>query len=1115
MPVKGKRIEEKTKIKPRESISREHQLEIILNTSNDIISLISVEDGPRYRYASVNKAFLTVTNLTKEQVEGKYVEEVVPEHCRAHVIEKLDRVFHERQALQWEEVSSYPTGVRTGVLTITPVFNDEGECTMLVSTEYDITERKKAEEEENRVRHLLNERVKELTTLYKACQILQDETKPADIVLEELVSILPAGWQYPEITEARISLGEEQYKTPGFKPGYDIQSAEFVIGDSRKGMIEVEYTEAKKEEAEGPFLAEERSLINMLAEMLTSYFARSRVTEQLWREKELSDSVINSLPGVFYLQEITGEFIRWNKQFETVTGYTSEEIANIHSLDFFIEEDKKLILKKSMEVYTNGSASAEATILTKDGVSIPHYFTGQYIEYMGRPCIIGTGIDITERKEASMQVLKEKELSESIINSLPGIFYLFDDTGKYLRWNKNHETVPGYSNEEMQEMFPLDFFDESEKEIIKKRIEKVFSDGYADVEANFMAKDGQKTPYYFNGIRIEYEGRPCLMGVAFDISESKKAAEQLRKEKELSESIINTLPGIFYIFDIEGNHLLWNKNYETVTGYSHDELAGMKAATLVPDEEQELVAQKIKAMFTEGLAEAEVTLICKDGRRIVYYFHGISINYQGRSCVLGVGIDITELKKIEQELREAEIKFRTLVEKSQVGVYIVQKGKFVYVNPRFADIFGYTADELLNVDAIKTIISDDSQALVREKVRARMSGDLETAHYEVAGKKKDGTLNRVEFYGSRAMYEGQPTIIGTMVDITERKLAEEALQKSEANLHTIFDTTDTMYMLLDNNFQVRSFNHRAFDFIKKEFKQEVKLNTNVVDYFPGERHENIYVSLKKVLGGEHVSYETSYQEKRKRASWFYVRIFPIQDNEGRAFGMMVAVLDITEKKLLEQEIINQKVEDQKKMTRAVLNAQENERNKIGQELHDNVNQILVGAKMYLGLIGNEKPGTTDLIRQSIALIDNGINEIRSLTRKEVTPPRKIGLKDIIQTLVDNTNEHSSVKTSFVYATDPFVINNDLKLNIYRIIQEAINNVLKHADARNVQLEVKAGQDGLNIIIKDDGKGFDPASVKTRGVGIANMLNRVESYNGSINIDGNPESGCKIEITIPV
>lgn len=987
MNDKGKSADSKEAgIPVTDAISRERQLEIIFNASNDIIFLISIEAGPRYRFASVNQAFMLATGLQRKQIEGRYVDEIIPEPSLTLVLAKYDEAVADSQAMQWEETSDYPAGRKTGIVNITPVLNDKGECTMLVGTVHDITERKKAEKiiEESEFKYRMVVENELLGVAWASADGRVLSVNPAFCKMlgydvDELLGVYFGDFTHPDDTAK-----EEELMIQMMNGGIDNYRIEKRYKTKKEIYIWVELN-----------LTCYRNAIDKSIEFFIGIIQdltdRKKASEQLLKEKELSESIINSLPGIFYLQEITGEFIRWNKQFEVVTGYTTEEVTRLHPLDFFDENDKEIILKKSMDIYINGAADLEATIITKSGNKIPHYFTGQLIEYEGRPCIIGTGIDITERKKVSEQLLKEKELSESIINSLPGIFYLFDNTGKYLRWNKNHETVPGYTTEEMQAMYPLDFFDEDEKELIKERIEKVFTEGYADAEANFMGKSGKKNPYYFNGIAIEYEGKPCLMGVAFDV---------------------------------------------------------------------------------------------------------------------------TERKIFEQELRDAEIKFRTLVEKSQVGVYIVQKGKFTYVNPRFAEIFGYSVNELIDADPVKTVISEEYQAIAKENVRARLEGEIDTVHYEATGKKKNGSLNRVEFYGSRTLYGGQPTIIGTMIDITERKLAEEALQKSEANLHTIFDTTDTIYTLLDNNFQVMSFNYRASDFIEKELNQELKLSMNIISYFPKARQPELYVKMRQVLSGENISYESSYLQKDGSVNWYYVRMFPIRNSEGKIFGMMLAVSDITEKKLLEQKIMNQKVQEQKKITRAVLNAQEKERNKIGQELHDNVNQILVGSKMYLGLIDKKATGKTNLVKQSMGLIDNAINEIRSLTREQVTPQRKIDLKDLIQSLVDNVNEHTSMKTSFDFDIDIFVLTDDLKLNIYRIIQEGINNILKHSEAKNVAILVRAADEGLHIIISDDGKGFD-TELKKKGIGIANMLNRVESYNGDIVVDGNPGKGCRIEITFPV
>jgi len=136
-------------------------------------------------------------------------------------------------------------------------------------------------------------------------------------------------------------------------------------------------------------------------------------------------------------------------------------------------------------------------------------------------------IDITDQKNAQAQITKEKELSDSLINSLPGVFYLYDDTGKFIRWNKNFEIISEYSGSEIINMHPLQFFKGPEKKILEQRIKKVFEVGYAEVEASFVTKSGKEIPFYFNGWRIQYEDKTCLIGVGIDITERKKTAEAL------------------------------------------------------------------------------------------------------------------------------------------------------------------------------------------------------------------------------------------------------------------------------------------------------------------------------------------------------------------------------------------------------------------------------------------------------------------------------------------------------------------------------------------------------------------------------------------------------------
>jgi PAS domain S-box-containing protein len=141
-------------------------------------------------------------------------------------------------------------------------------------------------------------------------------------------------------------------------------------------------------------------VIVTVAEELGLVIGRKRAEESLMREKSFSDATIDSLPGVFYHYDHNGRFLRWNKNFERVTGYSQEEIAGMHPLDFFSGDDKHLIAERIGEVFNTSESAAEAGFVCKDGSVIPYYFTGRRVFIDGNPYLIGVGVDITERVRA-------------------------------------------------------------------------------------------------------------------------------------------------------------------------------------------------------------------------------------------------------------------------------------------------------------------------------------------------------------------------------------------------------------------------------------------------------------------------------------------------------------------------------------------------------------------------------------------------------------------------------------------------------------------------------------------------------------------------------------------
>jgi signal transduction histidine kinase len=198
--------------------------------------------------------------------------------------------------------------------------------------------------------------------------------------------------------------------------------------------------------------------------------------------------------------------------------------------------------------------------------------------------------------------------------------------------------------------------------------------------------------------------------------------------------------------------------------------------------------------------------------------------------------------------------------------------------------------------------------------------------------------------------------------------------------------------------------------------------------------------------------------------------------------------------------------------RAVLKAQEIERHKIGLELHDNINQLLVTVRLYIDAIERDPQCRRDLIATAKEYLDLAIAEIRAIGKQQVMPLKGYSLKELIDELVVEMNDRTNTTFNSIVQAD-LAIDDDLKLNIFRIVQEQIMNILKHACASVANVTVGLVDRALLIKITDNGKGFNPL-IRRKGIGITNMINRVESYNGDVLIDSNPGQGCTIEIRIP-
>jgi PAS domain S-box-containing protein len=289
---------------------------------------------------------------------------------------------------------------------------------------------------------------------------------------------------------------------------------------------------------------------------------------------------------------------------------------------------------------------------------------------------------------------------------------------------------------------------------------------------------------------------------------------------------------------------------------------------------------------------------------------------------------------------------------------------------------------------------------------------------------------------------------------------------------------------------------------------------------PQDRDRVIKSIQKFIESNSQQVWQDEYRFRRTDGKYVLVadRGFLIYNQQGRVNRMVGSMQDITEKREMEKKLLNQELNRQKLTAQAVVDAQEKERSLIGKELHDNINQILSTAKLYLEVARNDDKERTSLIDMSTNSISDAINEIRTISRSLVPSSiGDLGLVESIQDLVESIKLTRKLNVEFYYHNGiDELMSEQLKLMLFRITQEQVNNVIKHANATNLVIELISEDDTINIAITDNGQGFDPDQVKfKKGVGLSNITSRAELFNGKVTIDTAPGKGCTLNIHLPI
>jgi diguanylate cyclase (GGDEF)-like protein/PAS domain S-box-containing protein len=339
------------------------------------------------------------------------------------------------------------------------------------------------------------------------------------------------------------------------------------------------------------------------------------------------------------------------------------------------------------------------------------------------------------RTESADAEIAEAKLSQIFINSLPGVFYVLNPQGKFIRWNKNFESVTGFSPEEIAAAHVLDFFGTAtEKALVAERIARVFAEGSAAVEASLRTKSGNAIPYYFNGNRIELDGRYCCCGMGIDITERRRREETLRLRNRAIEASVNAI----IITDIDGAIEYANRAFARITGHQLADLIHRDFVTLLGDDANRHALAKIRdAIRNREEGGALLRHRRADGELLWIDFHIAPVRNPDGAVTHFVGVlnDITELKRYEEQL-EHQAHYDALTQlpnrnvlKDRIGQAIAaadRHGTGVTIGFMDLDNFKFINDSLghnIGDELLKCVAQRLATCLRAEDTVARYGGD--------------------------------------------------------------------------------------------------------------------------------------------------------------------------------------------------------------------------------------------------------------------------------------------------------------------------------------------------------------------------------------------------------
>ncbi|MBC7979180.1 MAG: PAS domain S-box protein [Armatimonadetes bacterium] len=667
--------------------------------------------------------------------------------------------------------------------------------------------------------------------------------------------------------------------------------------------------------------------------------------------------------------------------------------------------------------------------------------------------------------------------------------------------------------------------------------------------------DSQRLLHELEVHQIELEMQNAELRLARDEAESVRG-----KYTDLYDSA----PVGYFTLSPDDRIRMANLTGATLIGIERSRLLGKFFSMQVSPDMRGNFTRILKQVFDDGAEQSmDLRLLSKDlpEKVVTLYFKRTP---DGSECNVAV-VDISTRKRDEEALRVSEIRYRRLFETAHDGVLILDPGtrKITDANPFMTTLLGYSHGQLVGKELFEIGLLRD-QAKSREMFK-RVKTQQEVRYENLPLKNQSGQQQEVEVVANLYLENDRSVIQCNIRDITARKHAEDTLSRSEALFFALIEQVPVGVYVVDAKLRLQQANPLALKFfnnihplIGRNFSEIIHLlwpkrNADIAiarflhTFETGESYQSTGITKQRLDNGVREVFEWQIQRvilpsgelalvcffnnitERIKAESAQRRLDLMAASNIRLKREIVHRLAV-EKKLNETEYVRsrllehslQQQAELRSMSHKILHAQEDERKRISRELHDVIAQTLVGINVHVAALAQETTSEPGSLQQRIAnthqLVERSVEIVHQFARElRPTVLDDVGLIPALQAFLKGFMETTGIRVSLKISPAIEESSESIRTTFYRIIQEALMNVVKHAKANKVEISIQRLADGTSLEITDDGQGFEVEEIihanKSNRLGMLGMRERAEMVGGMFSVDSAPGKPTTIRVTI--